>query len=124
LHVAEVLSHGQRGKRDPQPGTGRLVHLAEDQRGIVDDAGIGHLKEQVIALAGALAHPGEAGDPAEVLGHPADHLLDQHRLAHAGPAEQPDLPPRTYGVSRSMTLMPVVNISVLGSSWSSGGGSR
>ena len=91
LHVAEVLSHRQRGQAHPEPGTRRLVHLAEDQRGVIDDAGLGHLEEQVVALAGALAHAGEHRHAAEVLGHPADHLLDQHGLADAGPAEQSDL---------------------------------
>ena len=91
LHVAEVLRHRQGGQRDPQPGARRLVHLAEDERGVVDDAGLGHLEEEVVALAGPLPHAREAGHAAEVLGDPADHLLDEHRLAHAGPAEQADL---------------------------------
>ena len=34
------------------------------------------------------------------------------------------MPPLTYGVKRSMTLMPVSRISVLPSSWSNAGGSR
>jgi peptide chain release factor 1 len=91
LHVAEVLRHRQRGQRDPQPGARRLVHLAEDQRGLADDAGVLHLLDQVVALAGALAHPGEHGHTAVVLGDAGDHLLDQHGLADAGPAEQADL---------------------------------
>ena len=45
-------------------------------------------------------------------------------LPTPAPPNSPIFPPRTYGVSRSMTLMPVVNIWVRGSSWSSGGGSR
>ena len=45
-------------------------------------------------------------------------------LPTPAPPNRPILPPRTYGVSRSMTLIPVTNISVRGSSWSSGGGSR
>ena len=55
LHVAEVLRHRQGGQRDPQPGARRLVHLAEDQRGVGDDPGLGHLRDQVVALAGPLA---------------------------------------------------------------------
>ena len=91
LHIAEVLGHGQRGQADPQPDARRLVHLAEDQRGVLDDVRLGHLDEQVVALTGPLAHPGEHRDAAEVLGHPGDHLLDEHRLAHARTAEQADL---------------------------------
>ena len=45
-------------------------------------------------------------------------------LPTPAPPNRPILPPLTYGVSRSRTLMPVSKISVLGSSWSNGGGSR
>ena len=79
------------GQRDPQPGARRLVHLAEDQRGVLEDAGLGHLQEEVVALAGALPDAGEHRHATEVLGDPADHLLDQHGLADAGTAEQADL---------------------------------
>ena len=91
LHVAEVLRHRQRGQRDAQTGARRLVHLAEDQRGLVDDAGLGHLQEQVVALTGALADAGEHRDAAEVLGDAVDHLLDEDGLADTGTAEQADL---------------------------------
>ena len=91
LHVAEVLRHRQRGQRDPHTGARRLVHLAEDQRGVVDDAGLGHLQDEVVALTGALADAGEHRGATEVPGDTGDHLLDEHRLAHAGAAEQADL---------------------------------
>src|SRR5690606_23082399 len=39
----------------------------------------------------ALADANEHGGAAEVLGDADDHLLDEHRLAHAGAAEQADL---------------------------------
>ncbi len=45
-------------------------------------------------------------------------------LPTPAPPNSPILPPRTYGVSRSMTLMPVSNIWVLDSSWSNGGACR
>ena len=91
LHVAEVLGHRQRRQRDPQTGARRLVHLAEDERGLLDDAGLGHLRDEVVALTGALADTGEHRHTAEVLGDPVDHLLDEHRLADAGTTEQADL---------------------------------
>ncbi len=91
LHVAEVLRHRQRGERDAQPGAGRLVHLAEDQGGLVDDAGLGHLGEEVVALTGALADTGEHRHTAEVLGDAVDHLLDEDGLADTGTTEQADL---------------------------------
>ena len=94
LHVAEVLRHRQRGQRDPEPGARRLVHLAEHQRGLADDAGLGHLGDEVVALTGALADTGEHRHTTVVLGDAGDHLLDQHGLADAGAAEQADLAAR------------------------------
>src|SRR4051794_17118036 len=45
-------------------------------------------------------------------------------LPTPAPPNRPILPPWTYGASRSMTLMPVSNISVLASSWSKAGALR
>ena len=45
-------------------------------------------------------------------------------LPTPAPPNRPILPPWTYGVSRSMTLMPVSNISVFDSSWSKAGALR
>src|SRR3954449_383426 len=45
-------------------------------------------------------------------------------LPTPAPPKRPILPPCTYGVRRSMTLMPVWNISVLASSWSNAGALR
>ena len=45
-------------------------------------------------------------------------------LPTPAPPNRPILPPWTYGASRSMTLMPVSNISVLDSSWSKAGALR
>jgi peptide chain release factor 1 len=115
LHVAEVLRHRQRRQRDPQARARRLVHLAEHQCGLADDLGLGHLGDEVVALTGALADAGEHRHAVVVARDAGDHLLDQHGLADAAPPNRPILPPRTYGVSRSMTLMPVWNISVFDS---------
>ena len=89
--VAEVLGHGQAAQADPQAGARRLVHLAVDQSGLLDHLRLGHLQPQVVALAGALAHAGEHGQAAVLRGDVVDQLQDQHRLAHAGAAEQADL---------------------------------
>ena len=50
-----------------------------------------HLEEEVGALTGALADAGEHRHATELRGDPADHLRDEHGLAHAGAAEQADL---------------------------------
>ena len=91
LLVAEVLGHGQPAEADAQARARRLVHLAVDERGLLDHARLGHLQPQVVALAGALAHAGEHRQAAVLLRDVVDQLLDQHRLAHAGAAEQADL---------------------------------
>jgi hypothetical protein len=53
---------------------------------------------EVVALAGALAHAGEDRIAAMRLGDVVDQLLDEHRLADAGAAEQADL--AALGVGR------------------------
>ncbi len=89
--VAEVLRHRQPGEADPQARSRRLVHLAEDERDLVDDLGLGHLEQQVVALARALADAGEDGDAAVLPRDVVDQLLDEHGLADSGAAEEADL---------------------------------
>ena len=89
--VAEVLGHRETREADAQAGSRRLVHLAVDEGDLVDHARLGHLHHQVGALAGALPDAGEDGHAAVLLGEVVDQLLDQHRLADARAAEEPDL---------------------------------
>ena len=89
--VAEVLGHRQAAQADPQARARGLVHLAVDERRLLDDAALLHLEPEVVALAGALAHAREHRQAAVLLGDVVDELLDQHRLAHAGAAEEADL---------------------------------
>ncbi len=89
--VAEELGHGHARQADALAHARRLVHLAEDQRHLVEHARLVHLVVQVVALAGALAHAGEDGVAAVLVGDVADQLLDDDRLAHAGAAEDADL---------------------------------
>ena len=91
LDVAEVLAHGQRGQRHPQARARRLVHLTEDQHGVVDHAGLGHFQIEVVALAGSFADARERRITTVLGGDGVDQLLDQNRLAHARAAEQADL---------------------------------
>ena len=79
----------ERATRRRAPG--RLVHLAEDEHRLVDDARLLHLEPEVVALARALADAAEGGEALVLLGDVADQLLDQHGLADAGAAEQADL---------------------------------
>ena len=96
--LAEVLRHRQAGQRDAHARAGRLVHLAEDEHRLVDDARLLHLEPEVVALARALAHAAERRQAAVLLGEVVDQLLDEHGLADAGAAEQADL--AALGVGR------------------------
>ena len=114
LHVAEVLRHGQRGQRDPQPGARRLVHLAEHQRGVLDDAGLVHLERRGRCPRGCA--PRLRRTPRCRRSSRATRLIISWMstvLPTPAPPNRPILPPLTYGVSRSRTLMPVSSISVL-----------
>ncbi len=89
--LAEVLRDGEAGQTDAQARARRLVHLAEDERRLVDDARLLHLEPEVVALARALADAAEHGQAAVLGGDVVDELLHDDRLAHAGAAEQADL---------------------------------
>ena len=111
-------------RADPQADAGRLVHLAVDEGGLVDDAGLLHLEPHVGALAGALADAGEHRDAAVLLGHPVDHLLDDDGLAHAGPAEEADLAALHVGLEQVDDLDAGLEHLGPGSSWSKAGALR
>ena len=98
LLVAEVLGDGEGGEADAQAGARRLVHLAVNEgdlglRDVIlhDDLRLGHFVVEVVALAGALAHPGEHGVAAVRLGDVVDQLHDDDGLADARAAEGADL---------------------------------
>src|SRR5690606_27277519 len=91
LHVAEVLRHGEGGEGDAHTGARRLVHLAEDEGGVLEDAHLFHFQVQVGALTGALTDAGEHRRAGELTRDTGDHLLDQNGLADTGATEQTDL---------------------------------
>ncbi len=91
LLVAVVLGGGQGRDGHPGAGAGGLGHLAVDEGGLVDDPGLLHFVIEVVALAGALAHPGEDADAAVLHGDVVDHLHHDHGLAHPGAAEHAHL---------------------------------
>ena len=91
LLVAEILGDGQPGEADTQSRARRLVHLTIDERHLVEDPRLLELEVEVVALTRALAHPTEHRPTAVALGDVVDQLLDDHCLADAGAAEEPDL---------------------------------
>ena len=100
LFVPKVFGHGQAGQPHPQPRSGRLGHLAVDQRRLVDDSGLGHFQPQVVALPGAFSDPREHREAAVLGGDVVDQLLDDDRLPHARSAEQPDLAAPEVGLQQ------------------------
>ena len=98
--IAEVFRHGEGGKRDPQTGSRRLVHLPKHHAGLVDDAptcvadlGLLHLEPQVGSLAGSLPHAGKHRVATlSTGGDPGDQFGQDHGLAKARTAEQASLP--------------------------------
>ncbi len=98
LGVAEVLGDGQTGQPDAQARSGRLGHLAVDQRHLglriilgVEHARLLHFHPEIVALAGALAHAREHRHAAMLESDVVDQLHDDDGLADARAAEQPDL---------------------------------
>ena len=91
LLVAELLGHGQARQGDPESRSRGLVHLAEDQGGLVDHPRFMHLPEERVAFPGTLPHPGEHRVARVLLGDVADEFHDDDGLAHPGASEEPDL---------------------------------
>ena len=89
--VAEIFGDGDAGQRDAGARAGRFVHLAVHQRGFRDDARLGQLAIEVVALARALADAGEHRHAAVLLGDVVDEFENRDGLADAGAAEQTDL---------------------------------
>ena len=86
--VAEIFGHGQRGMSDAKTRAGRLVHLAEHQHRLVENAGGLDFAIELLAFAAALADAAEYADAAMMADHVVDQLHDQHGLADACSAEQ------------------------------------
>lgn len=129
--VTEIFGHRQRGKGHTETGSRRLVHLAEDHACLLDDAAAGvadlcflHLQPQVGPLAGPLADTGKHRGATVGTGDTGDGSVRMTVLPRPAPPKRPALPPRTNGVRRSMTLMPVSNSSVFVERSVIGGGSR
>ena len=94
-HVVALLADDSaivrpvRPTRQPRPG--RLVHLPVDERRQAEHPRLGHLDPEVVPFARALAHAGEDRAALVLRGDVVDQLLDQHRLAQPGAAEEADL---------------------------------
>ena len=90
----------ERGQRDAEAHARRLVHLAVDERGVLENAGLFHFQPEVVALTRALADTGEHRHTTVLAGDADDHFLDHHGLADAGAAEQADLAALAVGLEQ------------------------
>jgi hypothetical protein len=88
LVVPEILGHRQRGVAHAEPAARRLVHLAEDHHHVRQHAGFLHVAVKLLAFATTFADAAKNAYTLLVPDHVVDHFGEQHRLAHARPAEQ------------------------------------
>ncbi len=91
LHIAEVLRHGQAGQSHAHTDSWRLIHLAEHEGGVLENAHLFHFEEEVGALTGTLADAGEDGSTGELACDTSNHLLDKNGLTNTCTAEEADL---------------------------------
>src|SRR5690606_32531477 len=71
--------------------TWRLVHLAEYQHGVVENACGAHIADQFLRFSGTFADAAEDRDAPMTSSDIVDQLRDEHGLADARAAEQPRL---------------------------------
>src|SRR5437016_5456432 len=93
-----MLGDRQTRKAHARTRTGRLIHLAINERAfrartaaLLVHAGLDELMIEVVAFARALADAGEHRITAMGFRDVVDQFLDEHGLADAGAAEQADL---------------------------------
>jgi hypothetical protein len=55
--IAEMLGDGERRQPRPPTRARRLIHLAEDQRGTREHAGLAKFEQQLVPLARTLSDP-------------------------------------------------------------------
>ena len=98
--VAEVFCHRQPGEGDAHTHAGGLVHLAEDEGGVLEDARFLHLVVEIVSFAGSLADAGKDGDAVLLGGDVVHQLLDQDGLADTGAAKEADLAAADIGAEK------------------------
>jgi hypothetical protein len=89
-------------KGDTGTGSGRLVHLTEDQGDLglaikLNDGGLLHFVVQIVTLTGTLADTSEDGVTTVGLGDVVDELLNEDSLADTGTTEETNLSTTSVG---------------------------
>ena len=77
-----------------------LFHAFLEFVAVADDSGLDHLAEQVVTLAGTLAHTGEDREAVVALGDVVDKFHDEDGLAHSGASEETDLAALDVGLEQ------------------------
>ena len=88
LVIAEILGHRQRGVPHAKATARWLVHLSEDHDHVRQNTGILHIAVKLLAFAASFADSAKDAYARVVSDHVVDYFGEQHRLAHARPAEQ------------------------------------
>ena len=91
LNVTEVFRHGQSRQCYTKTGSWGLIHLAEDEGGLVEDACFFHFVDKVVTFTGTLTNTGEYRYTTVVLSYTLNHFLNQNGLTHTGSTEQTNL---------------------------------
>ena len=88
LVVPEILGHRQRRVAHAETAARRLVHLPEHHHHVRQYAGLLHVAVKFLPFTTAFADPAKNAYALLVPDHVVNHFGEQHRLAHARPAEQ------------------------------------
>jgi peptide chain release factor 1 len=91
LSVTEILGGGKSGETDAETGSWGLVHLAVDEAGLVEHAGILHFVPEVVTFTGTLTDAAENRVATVSLGDIVDELHDNDGLTNARSTEEADL---------------------------------
>ena len=91
--VSEVLRHRECGETDSQTDTWRLVHLAIDQDGVLQNPRFDHLTVHLSAFARSLSDSSEDGITLVNRGDRSDKLLNDDGFPHSRAAKNAGLPP-------------------------------
>ena len=102
--VAEVLGHRQAGEADAQARARRLVHLAVDERDLVDHAGLVHLEQRSLPSRVRSPTPAKTETPPCCCATLWISSWISTVLPTPAPPKRPILPPLTYGAIRSIDL--------------------
>lgn len=90
LLITKILCHCKSCFGNTHTRSGRLVHLSENKRRFVDNAGLFHFVPKVVTFTRTLTYTGENRIAAVLCCDIGDKLLNKNGFTNAGTAEQAD----------------------------------